>query len=198
MIKDFNSIDENMCILYSIYQFLINQYTKTVYKLFNLKSNYYINFLSKDDIKISKESFLKIINNLFSKISFLNNDFLESLYRQIRLNPSLLNEEIDVERLIQNQNKVKDKKLSRRESMLIEYLYFFLKKSDEIRYIYEKISTYSYIKKLMDKENYKENKNEIHTENNEENNLNDIEVEQDNKNDIHSINNNNKKVNQIN
>ena len=43
MIKDFNSIDENMCILYSIYQFLINQYTKTVYKLFNLKSNYYIN-----------------------------------------------------------------------------------------------------------------------------------------------------------
>ena len=198
MIKDFNSIDENMCILYSIYQFLINQYTKTVYKLFNLKSNYYINFLSKDDIKISKESFLKIINNLFSKISFLNNDFLESLYRQIRLNPSLLNEEIDVERLIQNQNKVKDKKLSRRESMLIEYLYFFLKKSDEIRYIYEKISTYSYIKKLMDKENYKENKNEIHTENNEENNLNDIEVEQDNKNDIHSINNNNKKVNQEN
>ena len=172
MFNDFNEMDDNLCILYSIYQFLINQYTKTVYKLFNLKSNFYLNFLSTEDINNSKIIFSKMINNLLDKIAFLNKDSLENLFIKIKSNPSLLNEAFDLENYQTENNinksmnkggkKNKIEIFSRREGMLIEYLYFFLKKCDEIKYLYEKMVIYKYIKNIIDYERKKEEEEEYY------------------------------------
>ena len=79
-LEDFIEIDENLCVLYSIYQFLINQYIKTLYILFNLKFNFFSNFLSKKAINKIKYNFLSIVNNLLSRIVFLNKEYLGDLY----------------------------------------------------------------------------------------------------------------------
>ena len=174
MMEEFNLIDDKLCILYSIFQLLINQYTKTIFKLFNLKCNFYLNFLSIDEITKSKSYFCKIIKNLLSKIVFLNKEYFQRLYKAFISNPSLLNEEFDLDnrflqnnqnqlRLsIKNTKKMKMEKFSKREAMLIEYLYFFVKKCDEIKYLYEKMIIYKYIKNLIDYEKSKlqEEKNE--------------------------------------
>jgi len=179
MIQEFNLIDDDLCILYSIYQFLINQYTKTIFKLFNLKCNFYLNFQTINGITKSKNYFSDIIKNLLSKIVFLNKEYFQNLYQAFQKNPSLLNQEFDLDNQILQNNKnqrrlsIKDMmknkvdKFSRREAMLIEYIYFFLKKCDEIKYLYEKMVIYKYIKNLVDYEKLKsEEENEIE-ENNE-------------------------------
>ena len=179
MIQEFNSIDDDLCILYSIYQFLINQYIKTIFKLFKLKFNFYLNFLSIGDITKSKNYLSDIIKNLLSKIVFLNQKYFQNLYQAFEKNPSLLNEEFDLDnQLLQNnknqrrlsikeilRNKVD--KFSRREAMLIEYIYFFLKKCDEIKYLYEKMVIFKYVKNLIDYEKSKTEEENDNEDNNE-------------------------------
>ena len=176
MIGDFDEMDDDLCILYSIYQFLINQFIKTIYKLFELKCNFFLNYLSDDDLKKSKDIFSDIIKNLLSKITFLNKSILPNLYNKFKSSPSLLNPDFDLNSYMQNNNnnnnsnnlrvslrnnkKNKIEKFTRREAMLIEYIYFFLKKCDEIKYIYEKMIVYKYIKYLIDYEKYFNEKSE--------------------------------------
>ena len=181
LIEDFNSIDDNLCILYSIFQFLINQYTKTIFKLFNLKCNFYLNFLSIGEIIKSKKYFYNIIKNLLSKVVFLNKEYFQSLYKSFISNPSLLNEKFDLDNQflqnnqnpnklsIKNMKRIKIEKFSKKEAMLIEYLYFFLKKCDEIKYLYEKMIIYKYLKNLIDYEKSKveDNIEEVQNDENE-------------------------------
>ena len=175
MIADFDKMDDNLCILYSIYQFLINQYTKTVQKLFELKCNFFLNFLTKEDLNKSKDIFSDIIKNLLSKITFLNKNILPNLYEKFKSNPSLLSPEFDLDNYLlqynnngilnkttirnNRRNKIQEK-FSRNEALLIEYLYYFLKKCDEIKYTYEKMIIYGYIKYLIDYEKYYYEKSE--------------------------------------
>ena len=168
-IKEFNIIDDNLCILYSIFQCLINQFTQTIFDLFKLKCNFYLNFLSIGDIIKSKEYFSVIIKNLLSQVVFLNNDYLENLYKIINLNSSLLNQDFDFDEQIVQNNKLYDKTLwqnntvnfSNREVMLIEYIFYFSKNYDKIKYLYEKMILHKYIKNLVDYEKSKPSNLEI-------------------------------------
>ena len=168
-IKEFNIIDDNLCILYSIFQCLINQFTQTIFDLFKLKCNFYLNFLSIGDIIKSKEYFSVIIKNLLSQVVFLNNDYLENIYKIINLNSSLLNQDFDFDEQIVQNKKLYDKTLwqnntvnfSNREVMLIEYIFYFSKNYDKIKYLYEKMILHKYIKNLVDYEKSKPSNLEI-------------------------------------
>ena len=157
---DFGNLDEYLCVLYSIYQFCINQYVKTVYQLANIKSNFYLNFCSIDDIDKFKIYFMDTIESLLSVVVFMRKDIIEKIYSKAILYPSLLNQEFDLDNLLQAKEeligkkninmKKKNKKngFSKREIILIDYLFYFLKKCDQIKYLYEKIKIYKYIKDL--------------------------------------------------
>ena len=171
MIEEFNKIDDDLCTLYSIFQCLLNQFINTIFDLFFLKSNFYLNFLSLDDIIKSKEHFSKIIKNLLSQMVFLNKKYLENLYESIKSNSSLLNKELDLgDGLLQN-NKLNNKNLgdngienfSNKDIMLIEYIFSFSKNYDKIKYLYEKIFIHKYIKNLVD---YEKSKPKINMEEN--------------------------------
>ena len=53
---------------------------------------------------------------------------------------------------ISNKKKPKKKQFSNKESILIEYLFYFENKCDQIKYLYERISTFRYIKNLINDE----------------------------------------------
>ena len=188
MIEDFKTIDDDLCILYSAFQFSINQYTKTVYKLFNLNFNFFLNYLSENDLIKSKSYFSRIINELLNRIVFLNKESFENVFNKYKSNPSLLNPEITLKNLyLQNNNnknsknkKNKNESFSTNEAMLIENMFYFLKKCDEIKYLYEKIVIYKYIKNCIQN---KKALNELEKEKNDEKN----EEEINNKKDLSNI-----------
>ena len=157
---DFEVMDECLCILYSVYQFCINQYAKTVYELSIIITNYFMNFVKNEILNQFKNIFTETIKILLSKVVFMDNEFMEKLYHKSMINPSLLNKEFDFDNLFpepdesknKNKNKNKIQQFSSKESMLIEYLFFFVKKCDQIKYLYEKIVIYKYIKELINDE----------------------------------------------
>ena len=160
--EDFETLDEFLYILYSIYQFCINQYVKTIQNFSNIISNYYLNIIEIKHLKRFKNYFSEILKLLLSKIIFIKNDILENLYSQSIKNPSLLSKEFDIEFIFPILNELSSKKESKKnykkqfsksEIVLIEYLFYMGKKCDQIRYLYEKIIIFKYIKNLINIEN---------------------------------------------
>ena len=100
----------------------------------------------------------------------MNKEYLQSLYLNFtegpgKLNLSLLNPNFDLDNeILQNNQTIKNRigkkslkknkkdKFSRTEAMLIENLYFFLKKCDKIKYLYQKIIVFKFIKNLLEYE----------------------------------------------
>ena len=176
MKEDFKIIDEYLCIIYSIYQFCINQYVKTVYLLSNITSNFFLNYCENENIKKYKLCFMETIKHLLSKFVFMKNDILEKIYKHSIINPSIINKEFDLENLFQNdlsdkkniinnKRKINKKKYSNKETILIEYILYFLKKCEEIKYLYEKITIYKYIKNLIYEEKSREELNDNYVSN---------------------------------
>ena len=163
MKDDFEKLDQHLCILYSIYQFCINQYVKTIYVLSNITSNYFMNFSSSTILTKFKSCFIDTIKHLLSNVIFMKNEVMEKQYSKLINNPSLLNRRFNSDNLFSNQNdkkmsfinikkRQKKRQFSNKEAILIEYLFFFENKCDQIKYIYERISTYRYIKNLINDE----------------------------------------------
>ena len=154
---DFDELDQYLCILYSIYQFCINQYAKTVYKLSIIISNFYLNFMKENDLQKFRICFTRILKNLLSNVAFMKNDILESLYSKAIVAPSLLTNEFDLdfinptlnERTNKKSKKKKNKKkYTKTETKLIELVIYLEKKCVQIQYLYEKIIIFKYIKNL--------------------------------------------------
>ena len=165
--KDFEFLDEYLCILYSLYQFCINQYVKTVHELSKIISVFFMNFSKKETLNKLKKSFKETLIILLSNVVFMKNEIMEKIYLETMSNPSLLNNEVDINNLFTFQNESKNKKnkgkdknkknkvrqFSNKESLLIEYLFYFAKKCDQIKYLYEKIVIYRYLKDLINDQN---------------------------------------------
>jgi hypothetical protein len=102
-------LDDCLCILYSIYQFCINQYAKTVNKLVYLTSNFYLNYTEIEDIDKFKRCFTDTIKNLLSIVTFMKNEAMEKIYIKSISSPSLLTNEIDFNYISNVQKKIKRK-----------------------------------------------------------------------------------------
>ncbi len=158
--EDKKKLDEYLCSFYSSYQFHINQYVKIVHRLFFILSNYFINYKNFGDLKKIKDCFMETLQILLSKFVFVDDNILEFLYEKVRINPSLLNGAFDIgqikSRTIQILSNTKRKNKTNeitsfftQEKTLIEYLYLMCKQCDEIRYLYEKITVFIYIRNCL-------------------------------------------------
>jgi len=167
MKEDFEKLDQDLCILYSIYQFCINQYVKTIYVLSTITSNYFMNFSTSSCLEKFKTSFIDTIKHLLSNVVFMKNEIMEKQYSKLMMNPSLLNRRSNsghlfssktevildkIKTFSNSKKKLKKKQFSNKEAILIEYLFYFENKCDQIKYLYERISTYRYIKNLVNDE----------------------------------------------
>ena len=87
---DYYKLNKNLCTLYTIYQFCINQYYDTLNKVLKIINNYFINYESFCDMKVFGDNMEKIKDALFSRIVFIYNDFLTDLYSSAKEKPTLL------------------------------------------------------------------------------------------------------------
>ena len=158
--EDFETLDEYLYILYSIYQFCINQYVKIVDKFFHLTSNFTLNYVDVEELKKIRVCFKDTIKNLLSKVTFIKDENIEILYSKIIENPTLITNNFNFINPNQNSKesskKIKKKnhkkKFSKREINLIQSLFFFAKRCDKIKYSYVKIIIFKYIKNLLNDE----------------------------------------------
>jgi hypothetical protein len=122
-----------------------------------------MNFATSTNLTKFKTCFTDTIKHLLSNVVFMKNEVMENQYSKLMMNPSLLNRRFNSDNLfstqtnkrvnfINNKKKQKKKQFSNKEAILIEYLFYFENKCDQIRYIYERISTYRYIKNLVNDE----------------------------------------------
>ena len=157
---DRSKLDEYLSSFYSSYQFYINQYVKIVHKIFLILSNYFINSDNFGNLQVIKDCFKKTLNILLSRIVFNNDNIVEYLYSKIKLNPSLLagcfdleeikNKSIEIISNIRKNNRNYEISMFfLQEKNLIEYLYYMCKKCDEIKYLYEKVTVFKYIKSIL-------------------------------------------------
>ena len=164
--KDITEIDELMGIFYSTYQFYINQYVRLVHKILSILSSYLINQESFNSIENIKMCFMKTIEILLSKVTFLNDSTIGFLYSRARRNPTILSgvfnykELIDhsIDLIVINFKKSKQNQSINnfliQEKILIDYLYSMCRECDEIKCLYEKITCLKYIRDfIFSKEN---------------------------------------------
>ena len=156
---DKKKLNSYLCCCYSIYQFYINQYIKIVQRIFFILSNHFLNSNKFGDLKKIKETFMKTLKILLSKITFIDDDnnILEYFYSKVKLNPSLLNGAFNIEEIkdkfiqilfeFKKNNKTLDLDFFFvKEKTLVEYLFLMCQYCDEIKYFYEKITVFKFIR----------------------------------------------------
>ena len=161
-------IDEIMSMFYSTYQFYINQYVILVHKLLKLLSNYLINQETFESIESIKVCFMKTLDLLLSKVSFLNDNIVGFIYSRAKENPTILSGVFNYKQLIEHSlelviNNIRKAKQNQsiknfiiQEQVLINYLYSMCKECDEIKCLYEKISVLKYTRDLIFSRKYDE------------------------------------------
>ena len=158
--KDKYTIDEQLSVFYSTYQFDINKYVKLVHNLLNKLRNCLINIETFESIKSLKKCFLETLKILLSKITFLNDNTINFLYLKVKKNPSILGGAFNYKQLTNhifklnhNYKKMRGDQTNNnfliQEQILIDYLYSMCKECDEIKYFYEKITTLKYIREFI-------------------------------------------------
>lgn len=89
--EDLNKLNKYLCILYTTYQFCINEFYECLLTIFNMLNNYYINYSEFCDIQLLMNNLKRIKGDLIIKIAFINNDVLNNLYSAARrIRPTLL------------------------------------------------------------------------------------------------------------
>ena len=96
--NDLKKLNKYLCILYTTYQFCINQFYTTLLKIIN---NYYIIYNFFFDFEIFKKNMKKIRETLISKFVFYNNDVLTNLYTAAIKNPTLLKGVFDIDKYLE-------------------------------------------------------------------------------------------------
>ena len=99
LFEDGKKLDEYLCLFYSSYQFYINQYVRIVHRLFFILSNYFLNSDNFGNLKVIRESFMKTLQILLSKVTFVEENILDFFYSRIIKNPSLLSSTFDLEEI---------------------------------------------------------------------------------------------------
>ena len=98
-------LHKNLCIVYSIYQFCINQFTDSIYVMYKTLKNICVNYESFGSIFLIREHLRFMREQLFSKIHFIENtSIISNLYLNIANNPSVLKKNFDLNPPNNNNN----------------------------------------------------------------------------------------------
>ena len=146
------TIDENLSVFYSTYQFYINQYVLVFHKILKILSSFFINQETFESIEKIKDCFYKTLNILLSRVVFMNDNTISFLYEKAKRTPSSLCTVFNYQELVDysiniliNSNKNLNKNKSSnnnygflvKEKVLIDYLYSMCKECSEIKCLYE-------------------------------------------------------------
>ena len=111
--EDLNKLNKYLCILYTIYQFCINEYYEYLLDLLTILNNYIINYEGFCNIDILKNNLTQTRENLISIISFINNDVLINLFSAARNKPTLLKGVFDFNNFLFTRSKNDTNKLNK-------------------------------------------------------------------------------------
>ena len=165
------TIDENLSVFYSTYQFYINQYVLVFHKILKILSSFFINQETFESIEKIKDCFYKTLNILLSRVVFMNDNTISFLYEKAKRTPSSLCTVFNYQELVDysiniliNSNKNLNKNKSSnnnygflvKEKVLIDYLYSMCKECSEIKCLYEKISVLKFIRDAIFSKKMKE------------------------------------------
>ena len=103
--EDLNKLNRYLCILYTTYQFCINEFFECLLSILNMLNNYFINYGEFCDMKIFGKNMKKIRENLITKIAFINNDVLNNLYSSARKKPTLLKGVFDYDNFLESYSE---------------------------------------------------------------------------------------------
>ena len=117
--KDYIKLNKYLCILYTTYQFCINEYHESLLTVMNMLNNYFNNYESFCDMKVFENNLSKIKENLITKIAFINNDVLTNLYSATKKKkPTLLKGIFDFNNLLVPVKDIKKNKFDSNEDNL--------------------------------------------------------------------------------
>ena len=103
--EEYKKINKYLYMLYIIYMFCGNECMKINYIFYKFLINYYINYDKFSNSNTLKSSLNQIKSSILKKIVFLNeNSFLNKIYNKIKENPTLLEDNFDLQNFIDNEN----------------------------------------------------------------------------------------------
>ena len=121
--EDNQKINKHLFILYSIYIFCANEFIEINYKFYKTLINYFINYDRFCKLNFLKIALNDIKKNILDKIIFINkNSFLNNIFDNIKLNPTLLEDNFALKNFIENnenflneiEKENKDKNISKK------------------------------------------------------------------------------------
>ena len=138
-------LNKYLCIIYSIYQFCINQYFEAVYKVLKNFKNILINYDSFGNFDTIKEYLAFIRVNLFEKVVFINNPIMTNIYKNVKDDPTIIEDKFNFN---EKEEGFNTQGLVNEEIYLIRYLFYFCKTYDKINFLLGKLRVYNNIHKL--------------------------------------------------
>ena len=146
-------LHKNLCIVYSIYQFCINQFTDSIYVVYKTLKNICVNYESFGSIFLIREHLRFMREQLFSKIHFIENtSIISNLYLNIANNPSVLKKNFDLNPPNNNNNMdifTNSNALSSEEIYNIKFFFKFCRSYDKINFFLEKMNCFSEIRRTI-------------------------------------------------
>ena len=146
-------LHKNLCIVYSIYQFCINQFTDSIYVMYKTLKNICVNYESFGSIFLIREHLRFMREQLFSKIHFIENtSIISNLYLNIANNPSVLKKNFDLNPPNNNNNMdifTNSNALSSEEIYNIKFFFKFCRSYDKINFFLEKMNCFSEIRRTI-------------------------------------------------
>ena len=138
-------LNKYLCIVYSIYQFCINQYFDAIYKVIKNCKNILVNYETFGNFDLIKEYLTFIRINLLKKVVFLNNPIISIIYNNVMSEPTLIENKFTFGEKDEGLNNTG---LGSEEIILIKFLFYFCKTYNKINFQLRKLSIFHEIQKL--------------------------------------------------
>ena len=135
-----------LCIVYSTYQFCINQFFESVYVVYKTLKNICVNYDTFGDVLLIKEYLEFIRTKLLSKVKFIDDSIIKTLYENAIKDPTVLMKSFDI-----NENDVtyNTNLISNEEIYNVKFLFKFCRNYDKINLFLEKIKILSEIRQQL-------------------------------------------------
>ena len=140
-----SKLHKYLCIVYSTYQFCINQFFEGVYAVYKALKNICVNYDTFSDVELAKRYLSFIRQKLLSKIYFVDESTIKELYSNSTESPSVLNKKFDFCEEHFSQNNL----ITNEEIYNVKFLFKFCRNLDKIEFFLEKLQFLSEIRRQL-------------------------------------------------